>query len=140
MKHFLAGIAIVAMVALAIGYSHREKEPYLEPYIQGDLSNYDGTPTVRYADTPYYEDDPYTTNDESNDQPPGYYGTETVYACTTHNERCYELDADFSDGYLERLYFPKGGWVDFEESDECVRGDGCVAIDENGREWEVTVD
>ncbi len=103
-------------------------------YQQGDLSDIGGSPTIRFEYEPE-EDDPWTTNDESNDQPLGFYGTTTVDGCTTHNGSCYSLDADFSDGQVERLYFPKGGWVDFYDSD--CDGGYCLAYDENGREWEI---
>ncbi len=105
------------------------------PYKKGDLSNSSGTPTLRYSETPIYPDDPYTTNDESNDQETGYYGTETVSACNGSSGNCYNLDADIYDDEVERLYFPKGGWVDIDYS-EC--DDGCCYLeDENGDEWEI---
>jgi len=105
------------------------------PYKKGDLSNTGGTPTLRNSYTPTYSDDPYTTNDESNDQETGYYGTETVSACNESSGNCYDLDADIYDDEVERLYFPKGGWVDVDYSD-CDDG-YCYLEDENGTEWEV---
>ncbi len=81
------------------------------------------------------EDDPTTTNDESNDQPLGHFGTTSVEACTPHNGSCYTLDADV-DGAPSTLYFPKGGNVDLDSCDDY--GDGQFTCqDENGREWEI---
>lgn len=123
-------IAVVAILAISSCSSNDSSGVYQE----GDLSNGGGTPTIRYDDYPTYDDYPDTTNDESNDQPLGYYGTDTVYACNEDSGNCYDLDADFSDGEVERLYFPKGGWVDMDWSDDCSGGD-CYAEDENGTEW-----
>lgn len=109
-----------------------------QPFQQGDLSKTGGSPTFRVNpdQIPFKEDDPLTSNDESNDQVLGYYGTETIEACTTHNNQCYELDADVEDGMVQRLYFPKGGWVDFDDGE--FDGDSGWGEDENGREWEFT--
>ena len=79
-------------------------------------------------------DDPYTTNNESNDQPVGYFGTETVRACTTHNDTCYALDVLVEDGMVVEIYFPKGGNVDLYDGE--FDGDYGWGTDENGREWE----
>jgi hypothetical protein len=112
-----------------------EEEAYQEPYIQGDMSNTGGSATIRNSFTPEYEDDPFTTNDESNDQPVGFYGTETMYACNGSSGNCYDLDVDSDGESVERLYFPNGGWVDVEYSD-CDDG-YCLVEDENGTEWEL---
>ena len=105
------------------------------PYLQGDMSDEGGSPTIRYEDTPTFEDDPYTTNDESNDQPVGFYGTETMNACNQSSGNCYDLDVDSNGEEVERIYFPKGGWVDIDSSD-CEDGH-CTATDENGNDWEL---
>ncbi len=106
-----------------------------EAYEYGDSADSGGSPTYRYDDTPSYEDDPYTTNDESNDQATGFYGTDTVSACNQSSGNCYDLDADSDGENIDRLYFPKGGWVDIDSSD-CDSG-ACTLEDENGTEWEV---
>ena len=126
----LAGIGI-----LIWAYSSYSNKSVNAPYKRGDLSNTGGTPTIRYSNTPTYIDDSETTNIESNDQDTGYYGTETVSACNQSSGNCYDLDADISDDEVERLYFPKGGWVDIEYSD-CDDG-YCYLEDENGTEWEI---
>lgn len=120
-----AFFTILAIIFLAVGCNQ-----------SGDLSNTGGSPTYRISPDkiPREDDNPYTSNDESNDQPTGFYGTKTIEACTTHNSTCYELDADIKDGVVQRVYFPKGGWVDFEGG-----GEGW-GIDENGREWEFSTD
>ena len=104
-------------------------------YLKGDMSNSGGTPTYRYEDTTTYNDDYYTTNDESNDQPVGFYGTETMNVCNGSSGNCYDLDVDSDGENIERIYFPKGGWVDVDSSD-CYNG-SCTAEDENGNEWEL---
>ena len=103
-------------------------------YQEGDSAHSGGTPTIR-EEPPILEDSLSTTNDESNDQPTSYYGDETVNACNQSSGNCYDLDADISDDEVERLYFPKGGWVDIESSD--CDNDTCYLEDENGTEWEV---
>jgi hypothetical protein len=92
-----------------------------------------GTPTVRRPYIPK-PDNPSTTNDESNDQPRGHFGTLTLLVTNTSSGNSYPLDADVEDGELTRLYFPKGGWVDFIgcELDEQLAG-SCA--DEQGRQW-----
>ncbi len=98
---------------------------------KGDMSHRGGSPTVRGL-VPPKTDDPLTATDESNDHLVGHFGTVTLEAC---QRRCYTLDADVEDGQVQRLYFPKGGWVDFDEGeiDESGFGSG---VDENGRAWE----
>ena len=83
------------------------------------------------------EDDPETTNDESNDQPEGYYGSETITACTPHNGSCYDLDADIEDTTITTIYFPKGGYV-YVNAEDCNSGETCYGEDGDGTEWELT--
>lgn len=94
-----------------------------------------GSPTVR---KPYYAvpDDPDTTNDESNDQPRGHFGTVSLLVTNVNSGNSYPLDADVDDNELTRLYFPKGGWIDFLgcELDEDLTG---FCEDENGRSWNI---
>ncbi len=106
-----------------------------DAYLKGDMSNSGGSPTIRYEDTPVLEDNLSTTNDESNDQPVGFYGTDTMNACNQSSGNCYDLDVDSDGENIERIYFPKGGWVDIDSSD-CADG-YCTATDENGTEWEL---
>ena len=103
------------------------------PLHQGDLSTRGGSPTVREP-FPAKPDDPATTNDESNDQPVGYFGTKTLSVCNLRAGNCYTLDGELDGLTLERVYFPKGGWVDFPECelDEDLEG---TCDDERGREW-----
>jgi hypothetical protein len=123
---------LLLMSFLAVGCSNEKNEIYL----QGNLDNSNGTPTLRSPHTPK-EDDPHTTNDESNDQELGHYGTETLEACTTHNNTCYTLDAEITDGMVQRVYFQKGGWVDFIDGE--FDGERGWGEDELNREWEFTL-
>lgn len=101
---------------------------------KGDPSHKGGTATVREPYTPK-EDDPNTSNDESNDQPLGHMGSVTIYAYNSSSGNTYTLDADVEGGEVQRLYFPRGGWVDFNSSEIDSDGNGS-GTDENGRLWE----
>ncbi len=81
-------------------------------------------------------DDPNTSNDESNDQPLGHFGSMTLWVRNVNSGNSYPLDAEVSGISLERFYFSKGGWVDFYscELDENYSG---TCEDENGTEWEI---
>ena len=59
----------------------------------------------------------------------------TLYAYNSSSGNTYTLDADVEDGEVRRLYFSKGGWVDFDSSEIDSDGNG-NGIDENGRYWE----
>jgi hypothetical protein len=91
-----------------------------------------GSPTIRVPYEPI-PDNPNTTNNEANDQPLGHFGTTTVMVYYPSSGARYRADADVEDDLLLRLYFRKGGWVDFEgcELDD-LEGE---CEDENGRLW-----
>ncbi|MBX9951482.1 MAG: hypothetical protein K2Y39_20095 [Candidatus Obscuribacterales bacterium] len=101
---------------------------------QGNLAMSGGSPTVRksFVQQP---DDPLTTNDESNDQPVGHFGTATLSVHSVESGNTYTLDAEISGGEVERIYFPKGGWVDLVESEIDSTGNGS-GTDEQGRHWD----
>lgn len=103
--------------------------------VEGNLAKSGGSPTVRVFHLPE-GDDPLTTNDELNDQPLGYYGSSTLLVYNHDAGNYYTLDADIVDGSLERLYFPKGGWIDFYS---CTLDEGLTGecTDEEGRDWEI---
>ncbi|KKQ35280.1 MAG: hypothetical protein US50_C0019G0002 [Candidatus Nomurabacteria bacterium GW2011_GWB1_37_5] len=122
-------IGIVLTISLFFGDNNEESN------LKGDMSDSGGSPTYRYEETPVYEDNPYTTNNESNDQPVGFYGTDTMNVCNQSSGNCYDLDVDSDGQSIERIYFPRGGWVDIDSSD-CEDG-YCYAEDENGNEWEL---
>lgn len=130
-----SGIIVIVLIILAVwGFSGGDKISD-DAYLKGDMSDIGGSPTQRYEDVSVFEDDPYTTNDENNDQPVGFYGTETMNACNQDSGNCYDLDVDSDGENIERIYFPKGGWVDVDYSD-CDDG-YCYIEDENGVEWEL---
>ncbi|MBX3288321.1 MAG: hypothetical protein KF855_03155 [Acidobacteria bacterium] len=103
---------------------------------KGDMSMKGGAATVRKPH-PKKKDDPKTTNNESNDQPIGHYGTMTVYVHNQSSQNSYYLDADVEEFELERLYFPKGGWVDFRG---CLLDEEYIGEceDENGVFWDIS--
>jgi len=101
---------------------------------KGDPSHSGGTATIRKPYLPK-PDDPTTSNDESNDQPIGHFGSVTLTVFNFSSGSEYTLDADVEDGEVQRLYFPKGGWVDFTSSEIDNEGNG-TGRDEEGRQWE----
>lgn len=124
--------AIGLIICLILFYFFNKDSNKVQPH-QGDLSKRGGTATVRESFT-RQEDDPTTTNDESNDQPVGYFGTITLRVHNPRNGNTYTLDADVNETSVDRIYFPKGGWIDFYrcELDEDLQGE---CEDEQGRSW-----
>jgi hypothetical protein len=108
------------------------------PRTRGNPAIRGGTPTVR---RPYERqvDNPATTNDESNDQPIGHFGSETVTAHSYDSGNTYTLDADVDGTEVSRIYFPKGGWVDFSDCELDSDGEASCT-DEEGRLWDVEAD
>lgn len=78
-----------------------------------------------------------TTNDESNDQPVGYYGTQTAEVCNDRTGTCYDLDVDTDGETVDTIYFPKGGHLNMSMSfcEENV----CEASDEDSEDWTITL-
>lgn len=101
---------------------------------QGNSIHHGGTPTIRKGFTRHV-DDPSTTNDESNDQSLGYFGTTTITAHNMSSGNSYPLDADIENGQVQRIYFPKGGWLDFNDGEIDATGVGS-GTDEEGNQWE----
>jgi hypothetical protein len=128
-------IVLVFILASLLACSQPPQAPSSNNSVQsqqGNLSKHGDTPTVRRSYEPQ-EDDPDTTNDETNDQPVGHFGTVTL-SVIGPNGNHYTLDADVDDNRIEQLYFPKGGWIDFDECDldEDLNGE---CTDENGDTW-----
>jgi hypothetical protein len=124
------------VVALVVWNAQQKKAPVpgsTKSVQTGVQALHGGTPTVRRSFV-VPEDDPSTTNDESNDQPRGHFGTVTVSATSVNSGNTYPLDADVDGTALSRIYFPKGGWVDFSD---CELGEGLSGEcdDEQGRSW-----
>lgn len=65
-------------------------------------------------------------------------GTETVEACSSSSGNCYDLDADISNGELEQIYFPEGGYLYF--SADIDENGSASDLDQNGDSWDFTVD
>lgn len=59
----------------------------------------------------------------------------TLSVCNVQSGNCYPLDADVSGSEVNRLYFPRGGWIDFPgcELEDDLTGE---CEDEQGRSWE----
>jgi hypothetical protein len=127
------GWAIAGLVLVAVCYGAKDRAPTGEVQ-QGDLSLSGGSPTVRREYEPQ-PDDPYTTDDESNDQPVGYFGTRTL-SIAGENGNIYTLDGEIEGGELRRVYSPRGGWVDFPGCElESDFSGSC--FDEEGRYWTI---
>ena len=60
----------------------------------------------------------------------------TLSARSIEAGNCYTLDGDVSGTELHRLYFPRGGWIDFIgcDLDDDLSGE---CDDEEGRPWEL---
>jgi hypothetical protein len=132
-----AAFALLALlVACGCMPAHQTSDAASAPRTQtrqGNLSNRRGTATIRepFAARP---DDPATTNDESNDQPLGHFGTVTLIVSQEESGNTYTLDVEVEDGAVERIYFPRGGWVDLDgcELESDLTGE---CVDENGKHW-----
>ena len=65
-------------------------------------------------------------------------GTETIEACSRDSGNCYDLDADISEGYIERVYFPNGGYLYLSAE---IDSDGNASdYDQDGNSWEFALD
>jgi hypothetical protein len=126
-------LGICLLVLLACG-GDGSGESTVEPYKWGNSAKTGGSPTIRHPCVPE-SDDPETSNDESNDQPVGHFGTITLDAHNISSGNSYPLDADVNGFDVERIYFERGGWVDFYscELDDDYSG---YCTDENGNDWE----
>ncbi|MBU4338543.1 hypothetical protein KKD57_03225 [Patescibacteria group bacterium] len=91
----------------------------------------------------YMDNDYITNHDEAvaeyKEKPDGTY---TVEACNQSTGSCYDLDADISDGTVERIYFSNGGHLDIDgaELDEEGYASGeSYTVDDgyNGDSWEI---
>jgi hypothetical protein len=132
--HYLSlAILLAIFVGLAVLGRVVSDGPSENVHRMGDMAKEGGSPTLRKRFEPS-EDDPSTSNDESNDQPLGYFGTVTLEVHSLSSGNSYPLDVDLFGLEVERIYFPKGGWVDFYtcELDEDLYG---LCTDEEGREW-----
>ena len=130
---FWIGAGVFALVVWNAQQKNATAPGSTQPAQTGVQALHGGTPTVR---RPFVvpEDDLTTTNNETNDQPRGHFGTTSVSATSVNSGNTYPLDADVDGTALTRIYFPKGGWVDFPdcELDEELSGE---CDDEQGRSW-----
>ena len=126
MKYFLIGTVCATLLGCG-------EEGYVHPQ-EGNLAKSGGSPTVRRSFN-FTPDDPYTSNDESNDQPVGHFGTLTMSVASLESGNSYTLDVEVDDTTVDRVYVPKGGWVDFYgcELDDDLTGS---CLDEQGRLWD----
>jgi len=133
----IAGCGTAPSLNTSPGLSTTSTATVEAPIVQqpepGNMAQHGGSPTVRHAFT-IPVDDPRTTNNESNDQPLGHFGTLSLNVHNDSSGNSYPLDADIEDGEVKRLYFQKGGWVDFTSSEIDSDGNGS-GIDEQGRSW-----
>ncbi len=65
-------------------------------------------------------------------------GTETIDACSNESGNCYSLDAEISDGQVEMIYFPNGGYLYF--SADIDESGNAFDFDQNGNGWDFTID
>jgi len=65
-------------------------------------------------------------------------GTETIDACSSDSGNCYDLDADISNGQVEEIYFPSGGYLYF--SADIDESGNASDFDQNGNGWDFAID
>lgn len=65
-------------------------------------------------------------------------GTETINACSSDSGNCYDLDADISNGQVEEIYFPNGGYLYFSANID--EGGNASDYDQNGNGWDFSID
>lgn len=65
-------------------------------------------------------------------------GSETIEACSSESGNCYDLDADISDGSIEQINFPSGGYLNF--SAEFDESGSASDVDNDGNNWDFTLD
>ncbi len=65
-------------------------------------------------------------------------GTETINACSFESGNCYDLDAEISDGQIEMISFPNGGYLYF--SADIDEYGNASDIDNDGNSWDFTLD
>lgn len=98
-----------------------------------NYGRYDEYEDIPSHDEYYYEDLAYDHWDEVKEY---MSGTETIDACS--DSGCYSLDADITDGYVETLYFPNGGYIYPDaEIDESGFAEG---YDNDSNYWEFQID
>lgn len=65
-------------------------------------------------------------------------GSETIDACSSESNNCYDLDAEISNGQVEEIYFPSGGYLYF--SADIDENGEASDFDQNGDDWTFTLD
>jgi len=65
-------------------------------------------------------------------------GTETIDACSWGSGNCYSLDADISNGQIEVIYFPNGGYLYFAA--DIDENGNASDFDREGNSWDFTID
>lgn len=125
---------IIAIVA-ALAYCGRDKPSAHEQAVVTTESGAGHEVTYRDEPPEEQEDDPDTTNDESNDQPLRHFGTETLCIASASSGNTYTLDVELDDNEVSQIYFPKGGWLYFTgcELDDELNGE---CVDDHGDSWE----
>jgi hypothetical protein len=103
----------------------------------GDKSSYDEEPITEQP-AEYYPSELSSSTNSLEDNEESLSGSYTVEACNQDSGSCYELDADLDGSMVNTVYFPNGGNLDFD--DGSCEGSYCYGTDEEGTEWEFTVE
>jgi len=108
-----------------------------------DASNYDDSNNSVFRGGSYYDEektiDRYDAIYEYWDEIKVYVsGTETIDACSYESSNCYSLDAEISNGQVEMIYFPSGGYLYF--SADIDESGNASDFDQNGNSWDFTID
>jgi hypothetical protein len=124
MYKLIIGIVVVGIIVF-FSISHNDSSSGVSSFGDYDESYYDD-----------YDDIESLAYDHWEEVKEYLSGTETIDACS--DSGCYTLDADISDGYVETLYFPNGGYIYPDaEIDESGYAEG---YDYEGNYWEFQID
>lgn len=120
-------IVVIGLIGWAMaGAFNSDSNDYNLKESSNNNSRILGSPSYFETD---FEDEYY---EEEKERPDGTY---TVEACSQNSGNCYDLDADISDGNVDTIYFPNGGYLDVDaELDEDGYGEGSSY---NGDNWEI---
>jgi hypothetical protein len=101
----IIGLLIIGIFIKPFASSKQNTQMSVATLQNGDLAKRGGTATIRKAFVPK-EDDRKTTNDETNDQPIGSFGTKTLFCTNITSGSSYYLDVEIDErNDLRRVYF-----------------------------------
>lgn len=122
-------LIIGALIAFFVFSGDENERTYYPSYPNSRSIDYEEDNIISRDDAIYYH------WDEIKDY---VSGTETIDACSLSSGNCYGLDADISNGAVETIYFPSGGYLYF--SADIDENGNASDFDQNGDSWDFTID